>query len=283
MTYSIGDLARLGGVTVRMLRHYDDIGLLKPEQVDHRTAYRTYGTAQLQRLRRIVAFRELGFPLAQIGALLEESISPDQLRGMLRMRKSQIAQEIAAHEERLRHLEQLIKSIEASELEPNMSTTLSDDAVHRRVIPTTTVASCSAVAADFGPQHIGPVLSPLFPQLFAALGAAGVSAVAPPLSLYADHPDGGITVSAAAPIDPGSIEALATTGLSVVTLPAIDAVTTTHHGPMSTIESTYQALFAWITDHGLQTVGYSRELAVHCPPDQTEWITELQVEVTAAV
>ena len=279
--FSIGDLARVGGVSVRMLRHYDDIGLLKPLRVDQRNAYRSYGTDELHRLRRIVAFRELGFPLAQISALLEESITSDQLRGMLRMRRSQIAQEISAHEERLRHLEHLITSIEVSEQESNMPTKLADDAVQRRVIPAITVARCSAVAAGFGPQ-IGPVLSPLFPQLFSVLATAGVGTIAPPLSLYEDHEDGAIKVSAAAQIDPSAAGQIgADTGLEVVMLPEIDAVTSTYVGAMATIGEAYEALFAWIAEHGLKTLGYSREAAIHCPSDPNEWITELQVPVVS--
>ena len=156
--------------------------------------------------------------------------------------------------------------------------TLTDDAVHRIHIPAVTVAACSAVAPEFG-AAIGPVLSPLFPQMFAALGAAGVSCIAPPLSLYDEHADG-VTVSAAAPIDPASASTLA--GSTVVTvrhLPAIDAITTLHRGSVATLETTYQALMGWIAEHGLQTVGYSREVNLECPADPNAWVTEIQFEV----
>ena len=160
-------------------------------------------------------------------------------------------------------------------------TKLADDAVQRRVIPAITVARCSAVAAGFGPQ-IGPVLSPLFPQLFSVLATAGVGTIAPPLSLYEDHEDGAIKVSAAAQIDPSAAGQIgADTGLEVVMLPEIDAVTTTYVGAMATIGEAYEALFAWIAEHGLKTLGYSREAAIHCPSDPNEWITELQVPVVS--
>ena len=58
--FSIGDFARHGRVSVRMLRHYDALGLLRPAHVDPVTGYRSYRAAQLSRLNRIVALKELG-------------------------------------------------------------------------------------------------------------------------------------------------------------------------------------------------------------------------------
>ena len=60
--FTIGDFARLGQVSVRMLRHYDAIGLLRPAVVRH-AGYRNYAAGQLARLNRIVALKELGFTL----------------------------------------------------------------------------------------------------------------------------------------------------------------------------------------------------------------------------
>jgi len=69
--YSVGQVARLAGVTVRTLHHYDEIGLLTPSE---RTAagYRRYGDADLARLQQILFYRELGFPLEEITAILDD-------------------------------------------------------------------------------------------------------------------------------------------------------------------------------------------------------------------
>jgi DNA-binding transcriptional MerR regulator len=58
--FSIGEFARLGTVSVRALRHDDEIGLLRPAKVDPETGYRGYSADQLGRLNRIVALKELG-------------------------------------------------------------------------------------------------------------------------------------------------------------------------------------------------------------------------------
>ena len=67
----IGDFARLSQVSVVALRHYDEIGLLRPVKVDPFTGYRYYSTDQLPRLNRILALKDLGFSLEQIAAIKE--------------------------------------------------------------------------------------------------------------------------------------------------------------------------------------------------------------------
>src|SRR2546429_7844542 len=71
MSYTVGQVARLARVSVRTLHHYHQIGLLVPE--GHSTAgYRRYSNAALDRLQRVLFYRELGFPLEEIVTLLDE-------------------------------------------------------------------------------------------------------------------------------------------------------------------------------------------------------------------
>ncbi|MFG3550815.1 MerR family transcriptional regulator [Streptomyces sp. NPDC047725] len=71
MSYSVGQVAGFAGVTVRTLHHYDDIGLLAPSERSH-AGHRRYGDADLDRLQQILFYRELGFPLDQVAALLDD-------------------------------------------------------------------------------------------------------------------------------------------------------------------------------------------------------------------
>jgi DNA-binding transcriptional MerR regulator len=73
--YAVGEVARMSGVTVRTLHHYDEIGLLRPSG---RTpaGYRSYDDADLDRLQRVLAYRELGFGLDEIAALLDDGDDP---------------------------------------------------------------------------------------------------------------------------------------------------------------------------------------------------------------
>ena len=73
---SIGRFARLSGLSIGALRHYDDLGLLVPAEVDRWTGYRRYRRAQLERARSIARLRELDVPLDEMGPVLD---SPDEL------------------------------------------------------------------------------------------------------------------------------------------------------------------------------------------------------------
>ncbi|CAM5533448.1 MULTISPECIES: MerR family transcriptional regulator [Streptomyces] len=71
MGYSVGQVAGFAGVTVRTLHHYDDIGLLVPGERSH-AGHRRYNDADLDRLQQILFYRELGFPLEEVAALLDD-------------------------------------------------------------------------------------------------------------------------------------------------------------------------------------------------------------------
>ena len=88
----IGEFSKLAQVSVPTLRYYDQMGLLKPVKVDQFTGYRYYSVSQLPQLNRIVALKGLGFSLEQISAVLAEGLTPEQMRGMLRLRHAQISQ-----------------------------------------------------------------------------------------------------------------------------------------------------------------------------------------------
>lgn len=112
--FRIGEFAQIAQVSGRQLRYYDQLGLLHPEHVDRATGYRYYSVRQLPRLNAILALKELGLTLEQIGPLIDRAISPEELRGMLVMRRAQIGRLIAEEEARLRHIESRIAEIDTS-------------------------------------------------------------------------------------------------------------------------------------------------------------------------
>ena len=83
MRYRIGEFAKLGGTTVKALRHYDAIGVLSPASIDSRTRYRFYVPAQLRDLATIHALQELGASLADIRNALAKGSAADARRQLL--------------------------------------------------------------------------------------------------------------------------------------------------------------------------------------------------------
>lgn len=110
MQYKIQQAAKLLGVSVRTLHYYDHIGLAGPAGISP-TGYRFYDEAALERLRRVLFYRDLGFSLGQIGPLLEAETAHN---GAL---PPQLAQMLAQHRQVLvlqrRHLEELLARLDA--------------------------------------------------------------------------------------------------------------------------------------------------------------------------
>lgn len=89
----IGDFSKLSRVSIRMLRHYDDIGLLKPAETDDFTGYRYYREDQLFIVARITALKDMGFPLADIVRILEIYDDKEKLDGFLSDRQKELTEQ----------------------------------------------------------------------------------------------------------------------------------------------------------------------------------------------
>jgi DNA-binding transcriptional MerR regulator len=268
--FSIGDFARSGRVSVRMLRHYDAIGLLRPAFVDPSTGYRTYRPEQLARLNRVVALKDLGFTLDQVATLVDDDIEVDRLRAMLRSRQAELREQIEVDRARLSRVEARLRIIEEEDA-------MSHHEIKITTVPAVRVAELTAPVGGFEPPYITPVLGPLFEQLMARLAQEGVPCVAAPLAYYEDAADGeGLLVHAAAPIP----EDAAPAGVTVTELAAFTAASVVHEGPMDEVLPTIQTLGSWIADHGYRSLGYNREVYHAYGEGFPEpWQTELQEPV----
>ncbi len=263
--FTIGDFARIGSVSVRMLRHYDALGLLTPARVNPSTGYRHYEAGQLSRLNRIIALKDLGFTLRQVGEILDEKVPVEQLQGMLRLRRAELEHEAVDARTRLAGVEARLALIESEGRWP-------DGEVVVKELPAIRVAELTAIAASYEPDDIGPVIQPLYGRLGALLDEAGLAPVGAGIACYEDTGDG-VLIRATFPVDaaPGIGR-----GFAVVDLPPLRAATTVHHGSMDTAYVAIQQLIGWIEANGHQSVGYARELNLEIPKDPDHWVVELQ-------
>ncbi|GAA1191425.1 DNA-binding transcriptional MerR regulator [Kitasatospora gansuensis] len=273
--FSIGDFAKHGRVSVRMLRHYDAIGLLPPARVDPFTGYRGYEAAQLARLNRIIALKDLGFTLQQVTAIVDEQVSAEELRGMLRLRQAELAAAVQEAAVRLARVESRLRTIESEGRMP------SDDVVVKS-IPAVRVARLSAVAESFDPEHIGPVIGPLFDRLCRLVDQAGLTVAGPSLAYYEEVKPGTDQVRAFAAL-PVNAEPDPAYGFEIADLPALPSVATiVHRGPMDDVLTTSQTLARWIDANGHRSLGLTRELYLELTEDRAGWVTELQEPITTA-
>jgi DNA-binding transcriptional MerR regulator len=109
--WKIGELARIAGVTVRALHHYDSVGLLQPSERTH-AGHRLYSAADVQRLYKLLALRRVGLPLEEIGPLLD---SEDGIGDTVRRHLGRVEQQLGALEELRLRLTRLLDALDGDE------------------------------------------------------------------------------------------------------------------------------------------------------------------------
>jgi DNA-binding transcriptional MerR regulator/effector-binding domain-containing protein len=267
---NIGEFARLGGVSTRMLRHYDAIGILKPADVDPASGRRSYDVAQLAVLNRLVALKGLGFSLEEVGVLLREGVDPAQLHGMLRLRQAEF-------ERRVRHdrhaLDRVTARLRLIEQETQVTTQIETKQVDALIL-----AARSATADDASRQSAGSVVQSLFGQVIDRMEAATADRTTPVAHYVSSGGDAEVQVMAGYAVPADSVP-----GLTTYKLPAAEVASTIHQGPMSGIAAAYQTLAQWAEANGHHAVLAAPRWREHYleadGEDETHWIVEVQLEV----
>ena len=270
----IGDFSKLSRVPVKTLRYYDEVGLLKPVEVDAFTGYRLYEYSQLSTLNRILALKDLGFSLEEIGRLLDEDLSAEQMRGMLKLREMEARQRMQQEAERLERIEVRLRQIEQ---ENRMSK-------YDVVIKSAEEIRVASVR-DVVPTP--PDQGSLWEELGGYLAMNHVRPGGTCFTLYFDDEfkehDWDLEVCEQIDVDLKESKRI-----RVRTLPAVDALACTiHHGPFTTIGEAYNALGQWITDNGYRITGPCREFYLR--PNENgsqtdpETVTEIQFPVEKVI
>ena len=279
--FKIGEFSKLSRVSVRMLRHYDQLGLLTPSQTDAFTNYRYYSAEQLPRLNRILALRDLGFSLEQISGMLDDDLSPEQLLGMLKFKKAEIEQQVQMEKSRLARLEARIRQMNDSARQGTYDVIL-------REIEAELVATYREVAADDDRiQQMFDMVEMHVAQFDQA------RADRPPFTIYYDDEyrerdiDAEVAVPLKYPIPENEL-------VRVRETPRLAHMAcVVHLGGYSTIYRAYNALLGWIESNYYQMVGPIREVYIRygadgldfdLPPtylenDSNQYVTELQLSV----
>lgn len=265
----IGDFSRLSRVSVKALRYYDEIGLLKPVEVDRFTGYRYYSADQLPRLNRIVVLKKLGLSLEEVAQLLNNDLPVSHIIQLLHVKQAEIQQRLHDEERRLGEVGEWLKQIEKEGIMPAI------DVVIKKV-SAQTVASVRDVIPAY--HDIGK----LFEELYPYLGEHKAQLLGPPIAIYHDmeYRERDVDVEVAVPIA-GSLAA--TERIKVYELPAVEQMACLiHQGPYETINESYQALMSWVEANGYQMTGPDREIYLKSydqTNDPASFVTELQQPV----
>jgi DNA-binding transcriptional MerR regulator len=264
----IGDFARLGGVTVRALRHYESEGLLAPAHVDPVTGYRSYTFEQLTVLDRVLALRDLGFALADVRASLAGASDVAAVVRRLAQQRSRLAAELELQTARLKRLEALQSAISLDSGAAALS-------VRMRSIPDMRVLSLRARV-----KSLGAAITALFEEAEARASRHRIDA-SPFLLFHAP-----LDVEACVPVR----AACALPRVRTVPGAAL-AGSLTYSGSYAQTKSLRARMVRWLERSGLRVHGAWREVYHRFGADQrgyrlptrrlasrsAEFVTELQV------
>lgn len=259
--FKIGDFSRLGQVSVRMLRHYDDLGLLKPAHVDQFTDYRYYTIEQLPRLNRILVLKDLGLPLEQIADLLQKDLPLEQLQQLLRSKQENLHQQLQDTQARLNRLSARLQQLE-QEGQPSAY-----DVIVKSV-PACCIASTryTVPSAAEMPKCRGMLIR----QLYAWLKQQNITPSGYEIVLYhiSEHTETNIDMEFAIAI-PESTQLTGDDSQAAITvcqLPALTQVASVvHSGMLREITQAIAALFTWIGTNGYTSSGAIREIHLFGP------------------
>ena len=266
----IGDFSKLSRVSIKTLRYYDEMGLFKPIEVDRFTGYRYYSASQLPRLNRILALRDLGLSLEQIAQVLDEGVSPEQLHGMLRLKRAELQQHIAGEQERLARVEARLNIIELEDRMPDY------DVVIKHIEPQL-VAGVRDTLTSY------PDVGRLFDEVYGYLshhGVKGPDLVGTAIWHDEEFKTSDINGEAVVFLKQAIPES---ERVKIYELPAATMASVIHKGSFNTFNQAYEAVLRWIEANGYRIVGPNREVYLYCTQpvrqDDDSYVTEIQFPV----
>jgi DNA-binding transcriptional MerR regulator len=246
---SIGRLARLTGLTVKALRHYDAEGLLSPARVDEWTGYRYYAAGQTRDAIAIRRLRELELPLDEIAAVLHAE--PARVRERLAVHRARLQGRAVEVQQLVGTLDRLIEGKEPLVQETMVQVTLED-------LPELRVAVIAErVAVDdmfmFVPATIERVLD--------WLAERRIECTSPPVTFLRDPVHGIENDSIDVGVGFEAPEGTVGDGpVAVRTSPAVRAAVHEHRGPHDGLPAVYDPLRSWILDNGFDPGKEAREI-----------------------
>lgn len=246
--FRISDFSRLTRVTVKALRHYDRLGLLKPVRVDDETGYRYYSARQAADVARILALKDLGFSLEHVGDLQSRKVDRASIGRLLESKRAELESRVEADRARLRQIEASLKDLASG------AAALAADVVLRESPPVRVAARRAKVAElDDGVEE-------LFETLEADVAKAGVRASGPPILLYhdRDHRVEDARVEVCVPV----LSDAKSAGRSPLrTLPGVPrAACVLYRGSYEQWGGVMQGLLAWLEARRLEPAGPVREV-----------------------
>ena len=258
----IGEFSKLSRVSIRMLRHYDDIGLLKPAEIDDFTGYRYYREDQLFVMGRIASLKDMGFSLADIIRILEVQDDAEKMDEFLSKRQEELAELSKQTEYKLMLLDTARKRLRKEQ-------TMKYD-VTVKTIPERYAATVETVIPHYEDEamawgYMGEIKTPLIPA---------DPCLATAEYLDEEFKEENITVRVTMTVK-GKYED--TEHVKFLNLPAVKVASCVIKGSYEQMSEATATVVSWIKDNGYKMCGPMFNI-YHVGPAQTqnpdEFVTE---------
>ena len=265
--YRIGDFSKMSKTTIKALRYYDEIGLLKPDKTDRFTGYRLYTTDQLFKLHKIQSYRQIGLSIEEVKMLL----SGKNTEQIFNKRKEEIVSEINNAKDQLARLEFLLQR-KQEEIFMNYSATIKE-------VPKCLVYSVEFTAPDYDSffetiPAIGARLTEKYPDLKCTVPEYCFIRY-----LDGEYKDKDMRVELCEAIDNQKPD------FDDVVFKYIDAakvVSVMHKGPYSKLRDAYAFAIKWVDENGYVIADAPRESyidGIWNKESEEEWLTEIQIPI----
>jgi effector-binding domain-containing protein len=271
--FKIGDFSMLSRVSVKTLRYYDEIGLLKPVEVDRFTSYRYYSADQLPRLNYIIALKDMGLSLEEVATLVNNELTPRQMRDIFILKRGELQRRMSEEQRQLERVEKLLRQLEKEGAMPDYQITI-------KKVESQLIASIRDILPSY--SDVGT----LYGEVFKYLGKKFVFKPAGPLMMIChdnEYKESDVDIEVAVPIGKNIS---GSDRVKIYELPGMEqAACIIYKGAYDGIGEAYNALMSWIEGNGYQIIGNDRELYLTDPnkiKDPSDNITEIQFPVKKA-
>lgn len=269
--YRIGEFSKMAKITVKALRYYDEINLLKPEYVDKFTNYRFYTTDQLFKLHYIQSLRQVGLSIPEIKLIIN---GKDATR-ILSMRQKELESEIANSHEQLSRIE-FILSGQEEEFLMNYQATI-------KQLPECIVYSKKMTVPSYNsyfeviPQ-IGKVVTEKYPDIKCTIPEYCFI-----VYLDGEYREKDISIEFCEAIDKMKPDF---DDIVFKKIESVEAVSVMHKGPYDTLQNAYSYAFKWIEENGYIHTNFPRESyidGIWNKDNVEDWLTELQIPIAKKI
>ncbi len=278
--FKIGEFSKISQVSIKTLRYYDHLGLLKPAHIDRFNGYRYYTLTQLPKLYRILALKDLDFSLDQIQSMLNQELGAEALVGMLEDKAAELRQRITSEHARLYRVESRLNQLARSSRDQSPPVVL-------KSAPDVLIASVRETLPSI--QSLQDWQQAQLIRIYKGLDQQGLPHSGPDLLIYHqnEYRDMDLDVEVGRilhEVKEEIVEGLLGGLIQLRMLPgAPQLATTIHTGKPGSPSDAYASLAKWTQANGFRPVGPCRELTYQQDKPELIHIIEVQQPVMNAI